>query len=398
MKVRSENKFMIVLVSALLLLVLTAVTHAFPPDNAALLYYRICLRYQPDKTIRRAIAEFASSKIELTDQIKQFVEKNQYTVNLVLTASEIPNCDWGLETSEGMLSAPMPPFGCLRALSRLIIADAKIRAEQGDYITALNEALGVKKMAPHADDNTIVSYLVGYSLENMAERSIQGILSDMPEDLETLLWLKNELVDTSNKRVLFKSAISAEAKLVTQDFRTEKTDEILKTISDDFMRDEGIELNLLQERVRNADETFYQRNKVYYQELTANIIAILDMGIGYRQTVAKLKEIAEKRAIEAKENPDATLTAIFMPAYERAYSVGVNGKTLSNATKAAIEIYIVKARTGKLPDAPPADLPVDLFSSEPFEYEKSSNGFILRCRGKDLGKDKVYEYKFEVKK
>ncbi len=396
MKVHNENKFMVVLVSALMLFVLTAVTHAFPPDNAALLYYRICLRYQPNCTIGRAISEFASGKTELTDQVKQFVEKNQYTVNLTLTAAEIPNCDWGLETSEGM-SAPMPPLACLRGLARLIIADAKIRAEQGDYITALNEALSVKKMAPHADDNTIVSHLVGYSLENMAGRCIQDILSDMPEDLETLLWLKNELVDISNKRVLFKSAISAEAKLVTQDFRTEKTDEILKMISDGGMSAER-DPESLQERVRNADETFYQRNKVYYQELTAKIIAILDMGVGYQQTSAKLKEIAEKMVIEAKENPDATLTAIFMPAYERVYSVGVNGKTLSNATKAAIEIYIVKARTGRLPDNLPEGLPKDLFSGEPFEYEKSSDGFILRCQGKDLGKDKVYEYEFKVKK
>ena len=396
MKVHNESKFMIVLVSALMLFVLTAVTHAYPPDNAALLYYRICLRYQPDKTIERAISEFASGKTELTDQVKQFVEKNQYTINLTLTAAEIPNCDWGLETSEG-LSAPMPPLACLRGLSKLIIADAKIRSEQGDYITALEEAVSATKMAPHVSDDWLVGHLVGYALENIAGRCIKDILSDMPEDLETLLWLKNELINISNKHTSIKSAISTEAKLATQDFRTENTDEILKMISDGGMSVER-DPESLQERVRNADETFYQRNKAYYQELTANIIAILDMGIGYRQTVARLKEIAEKPAKEAQENPDAILAAVFMPALERVYNHSIKAKTYSNVIRAAVEIYIIKAKTGKLPDKLPEGLPNDLFSGKNFEYEKTEDGFILRCQGKDLLKNEIYEYEFKVKK
>ena len=33
-----------------------------------------------------------------------------------------------------------------------------------------------------------------------------------------------------------------------------------------------------------------------------------------------------------------------------------------------------------------------------FEYKKTANSFILRCQGKDLGRDEVYEYEFKVKK
>ena len=396
MKALSENKFMIVSLSALMSFALTGVIHAYPPDNAALLYYRMCLRYQPDRAIKNAIYDYAKGKIELTDQIKQFVEKNQYTINLTLTATEIPNCDWGLETSEG-LSAPLPPLACLRGLSMLVIADAKIHAEQGDYITALEEAVSVKKIAPHVSNDWLVGNLVGYSINLVAASCIQGILSDMSEDLETLLWLKNELVDISNKHVLAKSALITEAKLVTQDFRTEKTDEILSMISDGGMSAER-NLKLLQGRIRNADESFYQKNKVYYQELTARIIAILDMDAGYPQTVAKLKEIAEKPMIEVQENPDATLAAAFMPALTKMYNHSIRTKTFSNAIRTAVEIYIIKAKTGKMPDSLPAGLPGDLFSGKPFQYEKTADGFILRCRGKDLVENKIHEYEFKIKK
>jgi hypothetical protein len=43
-------------------------------------------------------------------------------------------------------------------------------------------------------------------------------------------------------------------------------------------------------------------------------------------------------------------------------------------------------------------LPKDLFSGEDFEYEKKDDGFVLRCRAKDLGKDKIHEYEFKLKK
>jgi hypothetical protein len=64
----------------------------------------------------------------------------------------------------------------------------------------------------------------------------------------------------------------------------------------------------------------------------------------------------------------------------------------------AVEIYLIKAKTGRLPDEFPAGSPKDLFSDEDFEYEKKNSGFVLRCRGKDLLKDKIHEYEFKVKK
>jgi hypothetical protein len=52
----------------------------------------------------------------------------------------------------------------------------------------------------------------------------------------------------------------------------------------------------------------------------------------------------------------------------------------------------------KLPDEIPADSPKDLFSGKDFEYEKTKDGFVFRCRGKDLFKDEIHEYEFKVPK
>jgi len=45
----------------------------------------------------------------------------------------------------------------------------------------------------------------------------------------------------------------------------------------------------------------------------------------------------------------------------------------------------------------PAGLPGDLFSGKDFKYKKTTEGFTLRCQGKDLSKDEIYKYEFKVK-
>jgi len=98
------------------------------------------------------------------------------------------------------------------------------------------------------------------------------------------------------------------------------------------------------------------------------------------------------------ENPDATLTAVFVSNFAGVYRIGARGKVRSNAVRAAVEVYIAQAKTGKLPDALPKDLPGDMFSGKPFMYEKTAEGFLLRCRAKDLSKDMIHEYEFKVAK
>jgi hypothetical protein len=85
------------------------------------------------------------------------------------------------------------------------------------------------------------------------------------------------------------------------------------------------------------------------------------------------------------------------PALAKVYNVGIRSDTSSNALKTAIELYIIAAQTGSLPDSLPADMPKDLYSCEDFEYQKTADGFTLRCKAADPVKKEIYEYKFKVK-
>jgi hypothetical protein len=160
--------------------------------------------------------------------------------------------------------------------------------------------------------------------------------------------------------------------------------------------DDGPTKKKILERIRTANKQFFAKNIAYWNNYMDSVEAAFDLP--YPQGYAKLKKLDEELTKEFNKNLDATLTTVLGPTWQRIYTISVRFNTHSNALKAAIEIYMIKARTGKLPDALPAGLPEDLFSGKNFKYEKTDEGFTLSCQGKDLSKDEIYKYEFKVQK
>jgi hypothetical protein len=115
----------------------------------------------------------------------------------------------------------------------------------------------------------------------------------------------------------------------------------------------------------------------------------------YEQAYSQLTKLAGD--FDSSDQTAASVKA-FIPALNKIFSQKTFVETQANAIKAGIEILLDRARTGRLGDALPTGLPKDEFSGRDFEYEKTKDGFILRCRGKDLDKDEINQYEFKVKK
>jgi hypothetical protein len=396
MKIDNSNNLTAAICVALVLFVSTPAVFGQPPDNAALLYYKAFLLYEkPDATMDKMLDDFRSGKIKANEVIEQHIEKNSRVIDFIVAAADTPNCDWGYDYSQGFELA-MPNLAQLRRVTYLLEAGAKLLAEQGNYGAALDRCLSMHKMALHAADRTLVSYLVAISISRRADTAIQDILKDTPENSEVLKPLKDGLTHIENKFPLVRDYIVYEAEVCAATMRKDKAQTIVGMAFDGECRDPNTA-----ERILAADEEFFERNRAYYNNSIAAMIAALESGLPYPQTYKKLDELVKKVEQDAADkNPDATLTAMFLPAVDRIYSIAVRANTHSNAVKTAIEICIMKANTGKLPDMLPAGLPGDLFSGKPFEYKKTADGFILRCQGKDLSdKDKkIYEYEFKISK
>ena len=397
MKIAGNEKLARIIIIALILLVSASSALALPPDpdNAALLYYQVFLIYQkPDDTMRDMITDLAAGKIEPDARITKFVESQKTVIELAAAAADLHDCHWGLRYSDG-LATQVPYLSQARNLAKLILADARIAAKNGDCDLAIDRCLTARKLAVHAgSEPIIINLLVEIAIEKIANRCIQDVLSSARIEPKTLRYLREELDHLDGRLLPLKPYYRTEHEVMAMYMTAEKAREVLPFLV--LEPDRESKFGEARQLILAGDEQFYQRNRQYYNEYMNAIFCAFELP--YEQAYAELERLSEKPSEESKENPDATMTAILAPATQRVYNHDVHRKTFSNVLKAAIEIYIMTAGTAKLPDALPAGLPKDMFSGEDFEYQKKDDGFVLRCQAKDLMEDKIHEYEFRVTK
>lgn len=335
------------------------------------------------------VTNFVKGNIGIDKEIKDYVQKNKFAIKYFVDAADAPNCDWGLDYSEG-IELQMPRLAPLRTLSKIVLAQAKIAADSADYKRALELCLSTHKASPHiADGGVLVSYLVGISLNVMANQCIMDILPQISDNPDMLIWLKNQIYDVSERFPSLKVSINGDLRICSQDINKEKAEYLLQMAGDEIPEDK-------RQIIRNGDEAFFKANKEYFLEYLSACLTAVDLP--YPQSYEQLEKLAKKPAIDSKKNPNLIVATFITPALSRIVSLDLKTRTQFNAVKTALELYIAKAETGQLPDALPEDMPRDLFSGEDFKYEKTKDGFILRCRGKDLGKNEIHQYEFKVKK
>ena len=395
MKTIIKRKLTVTACISLVMLILSSPVFAYPPDpdNAALVYYQAYITYEKlDDTMEDMVIDLSKGKIEPNERIRKYIENCRSAIDNAVAASEIPNCNWGLRYSKGF-EMSLPHLAQTRKLAFMIGAEIKILAADGDYQKAFERCLTLHKMSKHMGDETIISFLVAMAISKMADNQIQYLLGDMPQDLKTLTWLKSQLAIINSKPLSSRGTTEYERELSLEHMQLDKLKQLIEIVNGEPIKPDSKEA----EQLRNVDQATIDKNRAYYIKHMDTLQAILSNPMNYQKVYAELKNLNEQPKKDLAENTDAYLTSIISPAFDKIISVEVRDKTFNNAVRAAIEIYIQKAKTGQLPENLPKGLPKDLFSGKDFKYEKTSDGFILRCRGKDLEKNETYKYEFKVK-
>ncbi len=389
MKTVSSNKITQAICTILMLLVSTSLVFAYPPDNAAVLYYRASLNYTTNSTMEKKLLELIKGNIGIDEEIKAYVQSNKNWIKQFVDAGESPNCDWGIDYSKG-ITLLMPPYAPIRNMARIVLAQAKISADSADYKQALDLCLSIHKAGAHlADGGLLISHLVGISLNSYANQCITDILPQISNDADMLIWLKSQIDDVSQKLPSIKAAVNRDLRICAQDIRRDKIDNIFEMLGEDVPEKQ-------RQIIRDGDDAFFKASKQYFMEYLSDSLTAVDLP--YSQSYKQLVKLREKPGIESKKNPNAIIAAHFAPATDKVIGVDIKARTHFNAIKTALNLYIMRAKAGRLPDSLPVGLPMDLFSGKDFEYEKTKDGFVLRCRGKDLDKDKIYKYEFKISK
>jgi len=357
------------------------------PDNAALLYYQAFLTVADlDDKARDLIREVATGRVDPNDKVREYLGQCRGAIDFAEAAAEIPNCHWGLRFSQRW-DALMPQLAQVRALAFILTADARVRAADGNHRGTLERCLMTDTLARHVGDDTLISYLVSIAVRNLGYECMMDVVGKASSDVSLLQWLKNELATTSEREVTPFRALKIEREISLDTLRMENVQEYARVIT-------GGDEEKEQEILAGASEELFAQARKIYAVFSTEALTVLSSTMPYAQAHARLGELA---TTFDPNDPAAAAAGSLAPALTRILSLKVRTEAQSNAMKAAVELCLRKAATGKLPTALPTGLPQDPFSGKDFEYERTDDGFVLRCQGKDLDKDIQYEYAFKLK-
>lgn len=378
-----------VFVSLVMTLVASPVL-AYPPDpdNAALLYYQgILTLVELNEEARDRIRGVARGEVKPDDKVREDISKCIGAIQFAEAAAQVPECNWGVRYSQGF-DALMPQMAHMKVLTFVLIADARIRASDGDYKGALERCLMTGIFAHHVGDDTLVSYLVSLSVRAMVYKCMQDIIGQAVNDEELLGWLKNELATSSVYTLSPVKPLKIELEIVTDLMQMDNVEKLARVLADSDEKK-------MADIINKADKKTLEQARRVYSERIKSALTVFSTPMRYEQAHSKLKQLANNFD---PNDPASAAAGAFIPALARILTLKIRTDTHANAIKAAIDICMTRAKTGRLPDALPMGLPKDVFSDKDFKYEKTTDAFVLSCRGKDLEKDETYKYEFKVKK
>jgi len=358
------------------------------PDNAALLYYQGFLSLaELDDEARTLLGDVARGNVAPDETARQYLLQCRGAIEFAEAAADVPTCHWGFRFSQGF-DALMPQLAQARFLTYVLIADARVRAADGDCAGALERCLMTDTFARHIGDDTLISYLVSIAVQNMGYKCMTDVIGQASGDAPLLQWLKNELATTSGREATVVRPLKIEMEIALDTLRMENAEQYARLVVSEGDEEKQREI------LAQASEEVFAKARQIYAECATEALTVLGSSMPYDQVHARLHELMNGFD---QNDPASAAAGALAPALARILTLKVRNEAQANAVKIGVEICLQKAESGKLPENLPAGSPKDPFSGADFEYERTDDGFVLRCPGKDLDKDITHEYVFEVK-
>jgi hypothetical protein len=335
--------------------------------------------------------------------IREHLNKCGHAIGLAQAASKIPICDWGYLYLKKYGSFSHQRYIEARKFLFILSADAMRLAADGHYDAALERCLMMRRFARHLGDLDIDIHSMSLSVDVTAFSAIRCILGSMSPDAETLVWLRDRLASTSGASESFVPALKVDYNRALQWLHTSpKTVERIRsrfieaaTYAKD--KDAGEKFKNL----TNEDMILLIREaaSMYFNPFFDSVRREIESDKPYDQTYGELELLIYK--LKSSDDfyniaPFCDLTSIEVT--PRFYNLHTNHKTMINAVKAAIEIYLILAKIGQLPETLPDGLPKDPYTLEDFKYEIIEDGFALYSQGEDFQGRGKQVFEFKVKK
>ncbi len=389
---------------------------AWRPDNAALLYYRAAACIPTPDPCTAVLTNLLSKGHEPDDRVRAYLGRCLKGIRLAHLASRIPQCDWGL-IYDPASDLTMETMASLRRLSFALSYRAQTLAADGHYRAALEDCLVNRRLARHIGDDTWIIYCVSRDVGAHGTFPMLRILADMPLDVETLTWLRDELARAEGTPLRPAVAFERWADLEVQWWKLQPAGRSferswgLAQITNEAKRRKAMDLTDEQLLVRLLrDQRMYptgrynlampaellDRAREGYDRFVESAIAVMESDLPFVRKRARLDELeGEQSKRRARYEPVAVL-ADAPTKVETYYAFAIYDKAFLNCARVAVEVLLIVARTGPLPEALPAGLPADPHTGKDFEYQRTEDGFLLRVDPAGASDRGAREFEFTV--
>jgi len=366
------------------------------PDNAALLYYQAML-LRPELDLETFIPFDGVLRGDDPDEIvREYLNltDTRETIRLAEAATKIPQCSWGIIPSQGRYYLTlMELIGQVRQIAFLLEVDARTLAIDGEYLVALDRCLSMRRLARHIADEATVVYLVSMPLDFRALHCIHYVLGLIQADKNILIWLQAQISTVQGPPPL--PGMSLEIALDDALKFLCMHPELLATWREnvsELVEDESAK----QEILSLTDEELLDQAKDSYNKFLSSVNRVIGSDIPYQQKYLELQELEEELENHPIDDPVGILSLLILSNVVEQHDIYVRGITVFNATRAAIEIYLIKAETGQLPETLPSNLPKDPFGGQDFGYDVTDKGFTISFDPEDIGDLRVRQFEFIV--
>jgi hypothetical protein len=356
------------------------------PDNAALLYYQaFLLRPEPDDDAWWSINEVLRGA-DPNDTLREYLNLRECrkTIEFAEAAAQLPHCDWGIRYSQG-IGADLSLLANVRPLSFLISADARVLAADGDYHVALSRCFVIRRLAGHVGDDTMLNYLVSLAMDGVAHKCTQYVLGCMSPNIETLTWLRGQLIVVRDTIPSLARALEMDFELGLQSIHTNP--DILESLREHLVERTDDE-NIRDEILVLTEEELISIIREPYANFLDSVFHVMDSELMYEKKILEIQRLREEYIDKyVSDMVPGSLAILYMynsGTVDEVYNIKVRNTAQFNALKAAIEIYLIKAETGQLPETLPGGLPKDPYSGQDFGYEITEEGFTFHSQGEDF--------------
>jgi len=345
--------------------------------NAALLYYQaLLLMPEPNQLIDAKLTDIHRGIEKPDNEVRAFLGKCLPGIKIFQTASLMPRCMLGVLPENQMNLGSLTRK--LFKLSFITLVDGQTLVTDGKYIVGLEQCLTVRRLARHLSEDP---HLYGSALDfdRVALSTARDILGIIPPDSNTLVWFRNQLGEVAASR-LSSSAdmVKRAATSVLSEMQTD-SDGLALWKEQAVQEAEGEQAK---EDVRNLTSgEFLSRAREGLEQFTDSICRILYSEMSYVQKNAQVLTFIDESQKAATTDPVVkAFTPLVSSRIRLQWRAGLAHTVRVRGLRAAVEVYLVLAKTGRLPEELPEHLPKDPFTGLDFEYEITDEGFALRCQ------------------